>query len=48
MIKHVKRFPDLSLNVDVEDHSTEESGYDYVKAISLYELVKEEDLIESI
>jgi hypothetical protein len=48
MIKHVQRFPNLSLNVDVEDHRTEESGHDDVKAIRLNELIKEEDLIESI
>lgn len=48
MIKHVQRFSDLSLDVDVEDHRTEESSYDNVKAISLNELIKEKDLIESI
>jgi hypothetical protein len=48
MIKHVQRFPDLSLDVDVEDHRTEESGNEDVKAIRLNKLVKEEDLIESI
>lgn len=48
MIKHVQRFSDLSLDVDVEDHRTEESSYDDVKTIRLNELVKEENLIESI
>ena len=48
MINHVQRFSDLSLDIDVQDHRTEESGYNYVEAIRLNELIKEKDLIESI